>query len=65
LTARIRSIGAIGRLDVRPPEQDGAIEPVRDRAERRDFPVAEMAGENDRRLAVIAQRIEQLLGPLR
>jgi hypothetical protein len=36
---------------------------VGDGAERRDFPVAEVAGENDRRLAVIAQRVEQLLGP--
>src|SRR5262249_22020280 len=31
-------------------------------AERRYFPVAEMAGEENRGLAVVAQRVEQLLG---
>ena len=36
---------------------------MRDRAERRDLPIAEMAGEDDRRLAVVAQVIENLLGP--
>ena len=34
-----------------------------DRAERRDLPIAEMAGEDDRRLAVVAQGVEDLLGP--
>ena len=36
---------------------------MRDGAERRDFPIAEMACEEDRRLAVVAQVIENLLGP--
>ena len=55
--------GAVGGLDVRAAEQDRAVQPMRDRAKRRDLPIAEMAREDDRRLAVVAQGIENLLGP--
>ena len=36
---------------------------MRDRAERGDLPIAEMAREDDGGLAVVAQMIENLLGP--
>ncbi len=42
-----------------PPVKDRAIEPVGDGGERGDFPVAEMAGEEQRRLAVIPELLEQ------
>ena len=40
--------------------EQGAIEPVRGRGDRRQLPVAEMRGEDEGRLAVVAQAIETL-----
>src|SRR5262245_32904935 len=54
--------GAVGRLAVRSAEQDRGIEPMGNGAERRQFPIAEVARKKDRGLAVIAQRVEQHLG---
>ena len=44
--------GAVGGGDVGPAEQDRGVQPMRDRGERRQFPIAEMAGKDQRRLAV-------------
>ena len=57
--------GAVGGLDVRPAEQDRSIQPMRDGGQRRQFPIAEMAGEDQRRLAVVPHLVEQFAGPLR
>ena len=38
---------------------------MRDGRERRQFPIAEMAGEDQRRLAVVPDLVEQLFGPRR
>ena len=52
--------GAVGGLDVRPPEQDRAVEPMRDRAERRQSPnCRDGSAKIQRRLAVVPQLIEQ------
>src|SRR6202171_570217 len=57
--------GAVGRLDVRSPVHNCCIEPVRDRGERGQLPAAEMAREEQGRLAVIPELIEQFLCPRR
>ena len=57
--------GAVGGLAVRAAEQDGGIEAMRHRGQRRQFPIAEMAGKDQRRLAVVLELGEQFVGSLR
>ena len=45
------------------PKKRAVLSGSKARAVRRDFPIAEMAGKDDRRLAVVAQLVENLLGP--
>src|SRR5258708_32146708 len=53
---------AVGRGDVGSAIQHGGVKPMRDRGQRGQFPVAEMAGENQRGFAVELQFGKQLVG---
>ena len=56
---------AVGGGDVRRPIKHRGIQPMRDSGEGRNFPIAEMACEDQRRLAVVAECIKYLAGALR
>ena len=47
--------GIAHRADIGPPVEHGGVEPVLARDQRRQFPVGEVGGEDQRRLAVVAQ----------